>query len=91
MNSRGQVIFLTLMVAVVTIIFALATVPALRQNADVAMAGSTSETVGLDCANPSISDYDKANCTIVDLAMPYFFWGLLGVAGLIVGARLVWQ
>lgn len=91
MNSKGQAIFYTLMVAIVVVIFALATVPALRQNADIALAPSTSETVGLDCSNPSISDYDKANCTIVDLGMPYFFWGLLGIASLILGAKLIFQ
>ena len=70
-------------------LIALAMVPAVRQQVDISMNPSTNETVGLDCANSSISDYARGQCVLTDLATPYFFYGLLGIAGIIIGAKLL--
>lgn len=43
---------------------------------------------GLDCANVSLSNQDKANCTAVDTIPPVFIGIVFGLAGLIL-ARMV--
>ena len=89
MNTNGQVAFYTFMVAVVVIILALAFAPTLKSFTDSARASSTVDTVGLDCSNTSISNFDKANCIMTDLTLPYFIIGLIALAGVIIGAKLI--
>jgi len=89
MNKGGQIFFFTLMLAVVVVVLALALAYPLRQQVDISRDASTNETVGLDCANESISDYNKGQCVLTDLATPYFFFGLLGIAGMVIGAKLM--
>ena len=89
LKKRGQAMFFTLMLGVVVIILALALAPAVKQTSDTAQAPSTNETVGLDCMNNSISDFNKAQCFFTDLSTPYFFFGFIGIAGAIIGARLI--
>ena len=88
-GKHGQVIFYTLMLAVVIVILALEFAPVLKQFSDDARSANTNDSVGLDCQNTSISDYDKANCVAVDMFQPYFVAMLIGIAGIIVGAKLV--
>lgn len=89
MNNRGQVVVFTIMLAIVILILALAFAPVLKQFTEEARAPNTDSSVGLDCANSSISNFDKAVCTSIDVSQSYFFWGLLGIAGVVIGARLL--
>jgi len=89
LNNKGQVFFYTLMLGIVIVLLALAFADPLRETIDTARSPSTNDSVGLDCGNGSISDFDKANCTMVDLGLPYFFFGLLALAGIVVGAKVV--
>lgn len=91
LNNKGQVFFYTMMLAVVVVVLALALAFPIKQTVDVARGNTTTETVGLDCANSSISDFQKSQCVLTDLATPYFVWGLLGLAGAIVGAKILWE
>tara|TARA_Y100000310_G_C20285165_1_gene624511 strand:+ start:225 stop:482 length:258 start_codon:yes stop_codon:yes gene_type:complete len=84
MNNKGQVIFFTLMIAIVFIIIALALSPGLKIHID-EMRGDTN----LDCGNSSISTFDKGTCFITDLSMPYFIGALIFLAGVIITARLI--
>lgn len=88
MNSKGQVFFVTIMIALVFIIMAMAFAPPLKSFTDTAMNASTTTTVGLDCSNTNISKFDKANCLFVDYQTPYFVGFLIFVAGAIIVARL---
>ena len=90
MNKKGQVIFFTLMLAIVIIILALAFAPVIRQFVDEARQPSSDTQIGLDCNNPGISDFDKANCVAIDFYNPYFIGMLIGVAGAIIGARVLY-
>ncbi len=90
LNTKGQVFFYTLMLGIVIVLLALAFADPLRETIDTARAPSTGDSVGLDCGNSSISDFDKANCTMVDLGLPYFFWGMLALAGLVIGAKVMY-
>ena len=89
MNPRGQVVFFGLMLGVCIIVLALGIIPVLKSFTDEARAASTDSSVGLDCSNESISDYQKSQCTMTDLTLPYFFLGLIGIALLVIGAKAV--
>ncbi len=88
-NNRGQAFFYTLMLGTVLVVLALALTPVVRQFVDTARSPTTNETVGLDCGNSTISDFNKAQCLITDVATPYFFYGILSIAGIVVGAKLI--
>lgn len=89
MDGKGQVVFVSLMIALVFIILALAFSPVLKEFTDDAR-NTTSETqVGLDCTNSSISDFDRANCLFVDYMNPLFVGFLIFAAGAIAVGRLL--
>ena len=89
LTKKAQIFFYTLMLGVVVLILALAFADPLREFIDTARSPSTDNSVGLDCANSSISDFDKANCAMLDISMPYFFFGLLALVGIIIGAKVM--
>lgn len=90
MNNRGQFSFVALMLGIVIIVLALAFAPSLKYFTESAMNGTTTTAVGLDCANASISDFNKGTCVLVDFSLPYFIIGLIGVAFLVIAAKVVW-
>lgn len=79
MNSKAQVSLwaYSLMLGIVVIVLALALAPAGKKFVDDAMNSSTSDFVGLDCDNSSISNFAKGTCTITDFSLAYFFGGLI--------------
>ncbi len=89
MNKGGLAFFVTMMIAVVFIILALAFAPVIKQFADISMNDSTDTTVGLNCSSDLISDFDKANCTATDSFLPYFIGFLIFAGGAIVAAKVV--
>ena len=88
MNDRGQVFFVSLMLAVCFLILALAFAPVIKQFTDSARNSTTETQVGLDCGNTSISNFDKANCLFVDSFNPYFVGFLILFAGAIIVAKI---
>lgn len=88
MKRRGQVFFLTLMIAIVFIILALAFAPVTKEFTDTARNPTTDTSVGLDCGNSSISNFDKASCVFVDMFNPYFTGFLIFMAGVIIAAKV---
>ncbi len=52
---------------------------------------STDSSVGLDCDNSSISNFDKAACVASDITLPYFIGFLLFFAGAIVVGRIIFE
>ena len=89
MNKRGLTVFYTMMIAIVFFIAAMAFAPPLKQFTDDARNSSTSDRVGLDCNNSSISSFDKGECVLIDYSLPFFTLGLIGIAGAIFVARIV--
>lgn len=88
MNNKGQTIFFTFMIAVVIIVLAIAFAYPLKQHFDNVRGPNTDTNSGLDCSNSSIADYQKAQCIITDASLPFFVFGLLAIAGLIIAARV---
>lgn len=87
LNNKGSVMFYMLMLGVVLIVMALALAPVIKQNNDNVMGANTDTNQGLDCSNSSISDFQKAQCYLVDASAPFFFFGLLSLAGIVIGAK----
>ncbi len=75
--KKGQIAFISVMIAVVVIILALALVPSLFET-------TNSDTVlgvdGLNCSNPDISNQDKANCTSIDSTPFVYGFVLFGLS-----------
>lgn len=88
-NNKGQIFFYTLMLSAVVIVLALALAVPVKQTVDDARSPSDNESVGLDCNNSTISDFQQAQCLLTDLATPYFFFGFLAIAGVVIGAKLL--
>lgn len=89
MNKSGQVFLVSLMIAIIFILLGLAFAPSIKQFTDTARSPSTNDSVGLDCGNSSISNFDKGTCVFVDLYNPYFAGFLIFAAGAIVAAKIV--
>lgn len=89
LNKNGQVVFYTLMLAVVVVILALALTPIVNTFVSDARGNTTDTQLGLDCDNSTISDFTKSQCVLTDVATPYFFFGLIGIALLIIGAKVI--
>lgn len=89
MDAKGQAFLVAIMVAIVFIILALAFAPAIKSFITDARSPSTDTSVGLDCSNSSISNFDKANCVVTDSFLPYFVGFLIFAGGAILGAKLL--
>jgi heme/copper-type cytochrome/quinol oxidase subunit 2 len=89
LNKNGQVIFYTMMLMIVVVLLALALSPIVNTFVVDARNSTTDSQVGLDCENETISDYTKSQCILTDITTPYFFFGLIGIALLIIGARVM--
>lgn len=88
-NKRGQTLFFTFMLGVVILVLGLALFVVVQTFVTDARAPTTDTAVGLDCLNSSISDYQKAQCTLTDLSMPYYLIGMIGLAGMVWAAKLI--
>jgi len=89
MNNKAQASVLAFMIAIVVIILAISLAFPLNQMTTNAM-NETSEIGGMNCT-ATTDDFVKAGCWVVDLGQGYFIGGLLAIAGLIIGARLIIQ
>lgn len=87
-NKKGQVWGYTIMLGLVLVVLALALAPAGQSFVNDAMNSSTSDFIGLDCDNQSISNFNKGACVITDFSLPYFFGGLILISLAVIGARL---
>lgn len=89
MNRKGITALVTIPIAVVVIILALVFAGPIKSFVDDARNTTTLDgNQGLDCDNPAISDYNKGGCIIVDLFNPAFFAILIGLAGVIIAAKI---
>ena len=91
-NKKGQVLFYSFMLGILILILALAFTEPVKNQIDSIRNATTDEgTVGLDCTNSSISDYDKGACIVADLTIFHFVGGLIFIAGAIITAKLIFQ
>lgn len=90
MNNKGFTFFLTLMIGIVILILALAFTPVLKEFSDNARNSTSTNSIGLDCSNSSINDYNKASCLYVDYLPPFFAGFLIFIAGAIIVAKVIY-
>jgi len=90
-NKKASVMIYSVMLGVVVIILALALAPAGKQVIGSAMNVTVGDSIGMDCGNSSISNFDKATCTAVDITLPYFIGFLLFLSGAIVVGRIIFS
>ena len=88
-GKRGATIIFSIMFAILIFVLILALTPALTQFVDISTIASTNNSVGLDCSNENISIFDDATCNAVQILNPLFIGVVIGLAGLIIGARVV--
>ena len=88
-NNKGQVSLLLLAISITILILALAFAPVIKEFTDNSRNVSSSTSIGLDCSNSSISNFDKANCIAVDVMNPYFIGFLLLFAGALFAAKIM--
>lgn len=88
MNKKAQTFGYAIMLGITIIILALALAPAGKSIVDSAMNVTVGDTLGLDCANESISNFDKGTCVVVDFSLVYLFGGLILIGGGIIVAKL---
>ena len=79
------------MLGIVVIVLALALAFPVKQSVDTARNSSSGDFTGLDCANSSISNFDRGACLITDVTIPYFIIGLIAIGGAIIGSRVLFQ
>lgn len=89
MNKLGQTWAYGFMLGVLLFVLALGLAPAGQRFVNDAMNSSTSDFIGLDCNNESISNFQKGTCVITDFSSAYFFGGLILLSLGIIGAKIV--
>lgn len=77
------------MLSIAVLILALALAGPVKSFVDDARNVSTDTTIGMDCTNSSISNFDKGACIVSDLSIFYFIGGLIFVAGAVLTAKIV--
>lgn len=88
MNHKGQIWGYALMLGITIIVVALALAPLGQDFIDEGMNASTSDLIGLDCSNSSISSFSKGTCVITDFSLAYFFGGLVLIGLGVITARI---
>lgn len=89
MNKQGQVWAYGLMLGLVIIVLAMALSPPLNDFTKTAMNQTTGDTIGLDCTNSSISNFQKGACVVTDFSIAYFIGGIILIGGTLVLAKIV--
>lgn len=98
MNSKGLTgSLLNIMLAVTIFILALALAPGLTSSINnIRNQTDTGEQgIGLNCvlvngsSNNTLSNFQEATCVATDLISPLFILALIGIAGAIIGAKIV--
>ena len=100
MNKGGFSFLLTLMLSITIIVLGMALITPLdKNNRDIRGENNTALSgvddldsgKGLFCDNVTVDDYTKGACIISDLFTPLYFSIMLGLAGLIIGARIIFS
>jgi hypothetical protein len=90
-NKKSQTMIYGLMLGLIIIVLALALAPPVSQFTNSARNVTEGDTIGLDCTNSSISNFDKATCVVTDLNLFYFIGGLIFIAGAVIVAKIVFE
>jgi hypothetical protein len=84
LTKKGQVIFYGFMLMVTVFILILALTYPVKE-------ATTNARTNMNCSSSTLSDYDKAACTEIDLTLPYFIVGVLAIGGVMLGAKVIFS
>ena len=93
MNTKAQLAPVAFMMAVVIVILALAFMFPLNELVTSVMGNAFNggeAGSGLDCS-VTTNDFVKATCWVMDIGQAYFIGGLLALAGIIIGAKIMFS
>lgn len=90
-GKKGQVILYGLMLSLVIIVVALALAKPVTDFSTTAMNNTTESSIGLNCTNESISNFDKGACVVVDLYPAYFIGVLIFIGGAILISKIIFD
>ncbi len=79
MNKKGQVILVRLMIYVTAVIFAIMTIPFLKENLE-----DVTSVSNLNCGAAGLTTGIAMTCLLVDLILPIFIGVVIGVAGVLI-------
>ena len=88
-NCGSATIIYGMMIGILVILLALYLAPAVSDFNKIAMNSTDGDTIGLDCDNSSISNYDKATCIVVDLNLFWFIGALLFIGGAFFSIKII--
>ena len=88
-NKKAQVVVYAFMLGLTILVLALALAPPIKQSVDTARNVTNGDTIGMDCSNASISNFDKVACYASDLSMFYIIGFLIFMAGAVITAKIV--
>lgn len=91
MNTKGQTQIYAFMLGLLIVILALALAPSVTQFTNNARNSTSGDTLGLDCSNSSISNFDKATCIATDLNGLYFVGILIMIGGVVVLSKIIFN
>ena len=91
MNNKGQTMIVAFMLATVVIILGIAWAWPVNEITTNAM----NETYqiggdGMNCTGV-IDDFTKAGCLAMDINQSFFIGSIIAIAGIIIGAKLIWS
>lgn len=86
-GKKGQT-FYFLMIAIVVIILALSFAGTIKVFTDEARGNSTDTNLGLNCGDIT-NDWQRGTCFASDTLLPYFFFGMIGIALAIIGVKII--
>jgi len=88
-SKKGQVVGYSLMLGVVVLVLAMAFAFPVKQTTDIARNNTDGDTLGMDCGNSSISNFQKGACMVTDISIFYFIGGLIVIAGSNITAKII--
>jgi hypothetical protein len=90
-NKKSQILIYGLMLSVTIIILAMAIAPAISESSETARNVTNGDTIGLDCTNSSISNFDKATCVVTDINTFYFVGSLIMIGGIVLISKIIFE
>jgi len=88
-SIKAQTKIYAMCVGLVIIILALALAPVISNTTERARNVTVGDTIGMDCTNDSISNFQKAGCVVVDLNGFYFVGTLILIGGGFIAMRIL--
>lgn len=82
MNKKGQVIFFLFMLAVAIIVLALGLAQPTKSLTDETQSN-------MNCTNPALDNYQRGACYMTDMTPAYFIIGIISIAFIVIGAKII--